>query len=296
VKTMSGTTFDFDQSVAAAWARFAARLAEVLSMMDDTEPLTLVPHEADDDRWYVRFVSPKPDRVTAIVPANWQPEYTWAQAKCLERLGWRRLGPATDYERTINQGDCLGLADDVVEVLRQVFTVDHPVFLGSDVLAEVLQESPIDEDDALADTSLDVVMPADEVHLTALVTTELARTFGSLVMRDGDGSFAVRVGSTMLFIRIPSDCREVRLSSVVVHDISGRSRAAEVLNDVNAHARWVKFYLERDKIIATLPVAARPFVPAHFRLAVEEMSRVVDGVDDLLAASLEGKVTFSDGA
>lgn len=294
---MTGTPFDFDQSLATAWARFSARLAEVLSMMDDTEPLTLVPYEADDDRWYVRFVSPAPDQVTAVVPAQWRPDYTPAQRQMIERLGWRRsAGAEVDYRRTIDQDACLRLAADVVEVLRQVFAVEHPVFLGSDVLAEVLQEPGINEDDDLAASELDVVLPVDEVHLTALVTTGLASAFGSPAMRDDDGTFAVRVGSTMLFVRIPSDCREVRLFSVVVHDIAGRSRAAEVLNDVNAHARWVKFYLERDRIIATMSVMARPFVPIHFRLAVEEMARVVDGVDNLLAASLQGRVTFGDEA
>jgi hypothetical protein len=56
----------------------------------------------------------------------------------------------------------------------------------------------------------------------------------------------------------------------------------------------VRFSLVRDKIIAVLSLYAVPFVPAHLRFAVEEMATVADGVDDLLAASLQGKTTFPD--
>jgi len=68
----------------------------------------------------------------------------------------------------------------------------------------------------------------------------------------------------------------------------------EVLNDVNAHARWVRFYLVRDRIIVTMSVLASPFVPAHLRQAITEMTNVSDGVDELLAASLQGKTAFED--
>jgi hypothetical protein len=284
--------FDFDRSLDAAWERFSARLGEVVSMMDESEPLTLVPYDADDDRWYVRFVCRDRLLVTALVPGSWAGEpLTSVQEKALADLGFVVVGAY--HEKTVEQQGAQDLAATTVAVLRTVFSVEHPVFLGSDVLTDILQEGPVDPS---LHQDLTVFMPTDVVQLAAAVAAELTDHLGFVPMTDEDGDFAVRVGSTMLFIRLPTDAREVRLFSVIVHDVVGRSRAAEVLNDVNAHSRWVRFYLSRDKIYATLSVAARPFVPAHLRLALDEMTKVADGVDDLLAASLQGRTTFESPA
>ena len=82
--------------------------------------------------------------------------------------------------------------------------------------------------------------------------------------------------------------------AAVVHDVAGRSRAAEVLNDLNVEARWVKFQLIRDRVFVTISVLSRPFVPAHLHQAVRILSDVADGIDDELAAKLNGRTTFSD--
>jgi hypothetical protein len=82
--------------------------------------------------------------------------------------------------------------------------------------------------------------------------------------------------------------------AAVVHDVSGRSRAAEVLNDLNVEARWVKFQLIRDRVFVTLSVLAKPFVPAHLHQAVRLVSDVADGIDEELASRLNGRTTFFD--
>jgi hypothetical protein len=82
-----------------------------------------------------------------------------------------------------------------------------------------------------------------------------------------------------------------------VHDVAGgRSRATEVLNDLNVESRWVKFQLVRDRVFVITSVPARPFVPAHLHQAVQVMSDVADGVDDELAAKLGGRTTFGGDA
>jgi hypothetical protein len=98
----------------------------------------------------------------------------------------------------------------------------------------------------------------------------------------------------MLFLRTSKDGQEVVLFAPVVHDIAGRSRATEVLNDLNVEARWVKFQLIKDRVFVTISVLARPFVPAHLRQAVRILSDVADGIDNELAAKLNGRTTFSD--
>lgn len=285
--------FDFDHSVEMAWRRFSLRLASVLSMMDETEPLLLTPYDSTDKQWYLRFFQQTSNSITAEISTTsgvglpdwalvWLPENHWNHTGDSFLLTWR-------------QDDCEAMAEASVAVLRQVFMVQHPVFLDSNILTEILREPDVVR--ALCDQPNDIYDTMayphlDEVQLAAMVFNELLQFFGSEPMRDQDGDYAVRVGSTMIFIHIPSDGKEVRLFSMLVHDIAGRSRAAEVLNDVNAHTRWVRFHLVRDKIIATMSVLANPFVPAHFRQAITEITNIADGVDDLLAASLHGKTTF----
>ena len=281
--------FDFDHSVEQAWRRFAVRLENVLSMMDDTEPLTLHPCD-ESETWCMRFSQQTKDHITIVVPREGVSE---EQADGLTTLGWT---PGDEgFTLTGSQDDCAVVAWAAVVVLREIFHVTHPVFLDSNVLAEILQEPQIVESAVLDEREESIVYGSlDEVQLAAAVAEELSEVFGAVPMRDQDNDFAVRVGSTMIFIRIPSDCKEIRLFSVVVHDISGRSRAAEVINDINAHARWVRFSLVGDKIFVTLSIHASPFVPAHLRQAITEMTNVADGVDDLLADSLQGKTTFPE--
>ena len=283
--------FDFDHSVEQAWRRFAVRLENVLSMMDETEPLTLHPCD-ESETWYVRFSQQAKDQITTFIPKN---GLTSVQVHSLRTLGWEQ--DEDGFTLTGSQDDCGAVAWAAVLALREVFHVTHPVFLDSNVLAEILQEPEVSESTSTAwHEEMMAYGSLDEVQLAAAVAEELSEVFGAVPMRDQDSDFAVRVGSTMIFIRIPSDCKEIRLFSVLVHDIAGRSRAAEVINDINAHSRWVRFSLVGDKIFVTMSIHASPFVPAHLRQAITEMTNVADGVDGLLADSLQGKTTFPDDA
>ncbi|MFP5283119.1 MAG: T3SS (YopN, CesT) and YbjN peptide-binding chaperone 1, partial [Actinomycetes bacterium] len=140
--------------------------------------------------------------------------------------------------------------------------------------------------------SVTVLVPANREQLDDFVTTELTAMHGYPPMRDAEGDVAIRVGSTMIFLRTPADGQEIVVFAAVVHDVVGRSRAAEVLNDLNVEARWVKFQLVRDRVFVTLSILARPYVGAHLRQALSIVSRVADGIDEELAAKLDGRTTF----
>jgi hypothetical protein len=210
------------------------------------------------------------------------------------------------------------MAELAVRALRDVFGVQHPVFLAPDQLAEVLQPDAADlgsasksEDSFIGRvleptrprraTSVEIdpedltsTLPDGPGHLNRMVDDELTSMYGHPPFRDDEGDVAIRVGSTMLFLRTSGDGKEVTVFAAVVHDVSGRSRAAEVINDLNVESRWVKFQLVRDRVFVSLSVLARPFVAEHLRQAVRIMSQVADGIDEDLAAKLNGRTTFSD--
>ena len=297
--------FDIDLSTARAWADFQVRLAEVISMMDDSADLTIGIEAVTERAPYVRFHSPDRDRVRAEAAGNASLGETFQltppQLTAMEDLGWQPPGadaapggePSADFWAERNQDDSAELSTLAVAALRDVYGVQHPVFLAPDHLAEVLKSAPVTTDGEVLDAGdITAVLPTGRAHLNHLVDAELSAIFGHAPLRDDEGDVAIRVGSAMLFLRTAGDAREVLLFAPLVHDVEGRSRAAEVLNDLNVEARWVKFQLVRDRVFVTTSVPARPFVPAHLNQAVRIMSEIADSVDDELARKLNGRTTF----
>ena len=322
--------FDLDRSTAQAWAEFTGRLAEVISMIDESADLTIRSFSATTDPPFVRLSSPARLTIRAEAAANPSlgPSYqlTEAQTAAMEQAGWRLPDQdCPNFSCDFSQDASDELAELVVGALRDVYGVQHPVFLDPDQLAEILRTDPsaIEGPDGATPVAtgtlltapdgrgsglernrsngrgvaMIAVLPADRDHLDALVESELGAAFGHPPIRDEEGDIVIRVGSTLVFLRTAADAQDVVLFSAVVHDVAGgRSRATEVLNDLNVESRWVKFQLVRDRVFVITSVPARPFVPAHLHQAVQVMSDVADGVDDELAAKLGGRTTFGGDA
>jgi hypothetical protein len=310
--------FDLDRSTAQAWAEFQNRLSEVISMIDDTADLTIgIESGGSGPAPFVRLSSPRPGVIrceaasNAVLGDNFQLPAELLAA--MEQQGWQpptvgseeaaaeEVEPTPNFWIELPQVESDRLSELAVSALCDIYGVQHPVFLAPDQLAEALQpiQPPVETESSsrvveVERTDLQATMPRDQQHLDDLVDAELAEIYGHLPIRDADGDVAIRVGSTMLFLRTSSDGQEVVLFAPVVHEIAGRSRAAEVLNDLNVEARWVKFQLIKDRVFVTISVLSRPFVPAHLRQAVRILSDVADGIDDDLAAKLNGRTTFSD--
>ena len=311
--------FDLDRSTAQAWAEFQSRLSEVILMIDDSADLTIgTESESDGPPPFVTLSSPRRDVIrceassNAVLGDDFQLS-SELLAK-MEHLGWHppTLGvepapeselnlPTANFWIELPQVESDRISELAVSALRDVYGVQHPIFLAPDQLAEVLQpaQPPIEPGASLEVLDLESVelaptMPRDQQHLNDLVDAELAEMYGHRPIRDAEGDVAIRVGSTMLFLRTSRDGQEVVIFAAVVHDVAGRSRAAEVLNDLNVEARWVKFQLIRDRVFVTISVLSRPFVPAHLHQAVRILSDIADGIDDELAAKLNGRTTFSD--
>lgn len=286
--------FDLDRSTAQAWTEFQARLAEVVSVIDETADLTIgVESVSEQPAPFVRFSAAGRDRVRAEAAGNTTlgPVFRLADAQvdALLAQGWQPpsvagSGSSPNFWAEEEQARSERVSELAVAALRDVYGVQHPVFLAPDQLTEVLR----------GPTPEAAPPPGRAQQLDALVDRELTRMYGHPPMRDADGDVAIRVGSTMLFLRTSPDGQEVTVFAAVVHDVAGRSRAAEVLNDLNVEARWVKFQLVRDRVFVTFSVLARPFVPEHLHHAVRLLSEVADGIDDDLAAKLKGRTTFSD--
>lgn len=300
--------FDIDRSTAQAWAEFTDRLSEVISMIDESGDLTIgTVADAGGPPPFVSFASatdtarPREIRAEAASNANLGETFqlTPDQLAAMEKLGWSapsaEPGGSGNFWADRSQDESEEISRLAVGALRDVYGVQHPVFLAPSQLAEVLTSRPAAEVD-VADLPESVValLPGSREHLDELIDAELTDLLGHPPIRDAEGDVAIRVGSTMVFLRSSGDGREIIVFATVVHDVDGRSRASEVLNDLNSEARWVKFQLIRDRVFVSLSIPARPFVPSHLRQAVRIMSDVADGIDDELASRLRGRTTFGD--
>ncbi|HPZ49733.1 MAG TPA: hypothetical protein PLA44_07745 [Propionibacteriaceae bacterium] len=280
--------FDLDRSIDEGWDHFVVRLSEVLSVMDEGATLTITALDAglEPDGPGVAFRSAKLGEITA--------EIRGAEPTDLRTAGWPNDGASTwSQEKTDD------LANLVVRILRDVIGVTHPVFLTTDDPAGLLEPPapPAEWTSPAAEPALDAqasvaVIATDRGELDTLVIRQLATVFGQEPVRDTDGDHAIRVGSTMVFVRVVPDCREIIVFAPLVHEVAGRSRAAEVLNDLNAESRWVRFAMIRDRVFGSMSVLARPFVPAHLQQAVKEVAAVADAIDENLAETLKGRTTF----
>jgi hypothetical protein len=300
--------FDIDKSIAAAWTEFQVRLSEIVSMIDESADLTIGTGPVDEGAPYLRLSSPRPHVVrgeaagNAVLGDDFQ--LGSDQLATMEALGWRPPGMDNDRDSANfwfehDQDDADRVSELAVGALRDVYGVQHPIFLAPDQLAELLQPTPAPVESPTGalvppEPGLVAQIPRNQQHLGELVDAELGRMFGYPPIHDSEGDVAIRVGSTMIFLRTAPDAQEVIVFAAVVHDVAGRSRAAEVLNDLNVAARWVKFQLVRDRVFVTVSVLARPFVPAHLQQAVQILGETADGIDDELAVKLGGRTTFDN--
>lgn len=308
---METSEFDIDRSIATAWETFAERLAEVVSVIDDGGSLTIGTLSASDDPApFIRFTHIEGDPDLIQVEAASNPslgdgfQLTGSQLTEMEQAGWEppsAVGehPSPNFSKIVPQENSDVIAVLATSTLWTVYGVQHPVFLAPDQLAEILRPEAPDPVYAPApaefdDDDLTSVMPRDTIHLDELVTQELTDLFGHPPLRDADGDITIRVGSSLVFVRTTPAADEVVLFSVMVHDVEGRSRAVEVLNDLNAEAKYGRFALIRDRVFVTMSLLARPFVPAHLLQGLRIISRMADEMDDILAAKLRGRTTFED--
>ncbi len=279
--------FDLDETMEMAWEDFSVRLAEVLSVMDDTSDLCIsvaANTAVGTTPPVIKFSYEEPSTVAATL---------WgADPEMLTRLGWHSDGDGVNCLRW-DQEDTSELALLVVRTMQEGLGAIHPVFLEPDQLADILKPGvPIERGAGVLPGPYGIVMPTSRSDLDAVVGAELEKAFGHPPMRDSQGDVAIRIGSTMLFLRSTPDFEELVLFAILVHDVEGRSRACEVLNDLNRESRYCRFSLHLDRVFVQVSVPARPFVPTHLRKALATISQTADGIDDELATRLRGRTTF----
>lgn len=307
--------FDLDRSAGRAWSTFQQRLADYLVEMHDGHTLGLSAQSSLDAvseagaAPYVQVKALSPGLLRAEAVSNAYLDSTYALDDAgrarMEALGW--AAPTYEPQDEPNTGSTnywfeverrLGdrVAAMTTRAFREVWSIPHPVFLRIEFFGTA-QEPP---DLGIAAATVERTVPAlpqavtprDNDHLRELVDTVLTQEFGRPPMKDAEGDIPVRSGSALVFVQVPDDMPMVTLFSPLVRDISGRTRAAEIVSDLNRRWPLVKFVLAGDQVVAMVQVLALPFAPKHLAAMLELLSTAADRLDDVLVERLDGRLAF----
>ncbi|MFZ3394774.1 hypothetical protein TVH25_16060, partial [Rhodococcus sp. 7Tela_A2] len=298
----------FDRDVDLAWREFRARLADHVAAMQDGDGLVLEPlaeESAGPAGPCVQFYAWDEDQVRCEVPSNThladdrrlRPE---DEALLLE-LGLHAPSrgaddpedggsPAFWIDRPLAWAD--QLAELSVRALREVWGVPHPLFLRSETFGA--GRTPVFEPPGPRAESRPAVLsqlavePVSEDHIRELIESTVHDRIGECPAWDEDGDLILKIDGVLVFVGVGPGGASVDLFAPIVHSITGRTRAAEVVSDLNRRWPHQKFVLVDDRLAVVNHLPASPFVPAHLVSALDGLAQFLETVDNAFASHVGG--------
>jgi len=312
---MPGTPWEkadtrFDRDVERAWKEFRERLADHVAAMRDGDGLVLEPlaeESAGPAGPCVQFYAWDGGQVRVEVPSDAHLDddrrLSTADRALLTELGLQEPtrgpdepedggSPAYWMDRPTGWSDELAAVS--VRALREIWGVPHPLFLRIETFGP--GRTPAFEPlptvrEAPAVPALPVaVEPTGEEHLRELVEATVQRRIGSAPPWDDDGDIVLRVAGVLLFVGIGQGSGTVDLFAPIVHTITGRTRAAEVVADLNRRWPHLKFVLVEDRVAVALHLPSSPFVPAHLLSGLDRMAEFLETLEVEFATHLGGEL------
>lgn len=309
--------FDLDTSVNHAWAEFQSRLADHIAIMQQDDLLILESgfDELDAERSmpYIQYLVWDGDMVRCEVPSNelLHPDRALSDSDqdYLTELGWSRPTHSPDVDGNsgspsffVDKGRSWSdqLAAMTVAAFRDVWGVTHPAFLKSvesgsdDVPAFEVAPPATHLTPELSPTT--PVTPHDAAHLKEMVSRSLISVLGVVPQQDPDGDIPVRVGNAIMFVGQLAESLDVQLFAPLIDNISDRTRAAELVADLNRTWSRIKFVLVDDRLSGFLEMSADPFVPKHLVDLCRTFSTFLKTVDEHFAAKFGGDLFFGQNS
>ncbi|WP_226436987.1 T3SS (YopN, CesT) and YbjN peptide-binding chaperone 1 [Rhodococcus yananensis] len=298
----------FDRDVALAWRDFRRRLADHVAAMQPDDGLVLEPLAEETCGPVgpcVQFYAWGSGQVRCEVPSNAhlcdERQLRTQDELLLLELGWRApsRGPADPeddgspafwMDRPSAWAD--QLAEVAVTVLREVWGVPHPLFLRAETFGPGGAGAfapPTPAPETAPPFAVDAaIAPLDADHLNLLIERTVADRVGDAPVRDEDGDLVLSVSGVLVFVGVSPGGGVVDVLAPVVHSVTGRTRASEVLADLNRQWPQLKFVLVDDRVAVVDHIAASPFVPAHLLASLDRISAFLHSLDAGFAAHLGG--------
>lgn len=287
-----------DAWVDGSWLDFRMRLAEWMLAAPDHNTLVVdpAPHDLEaptlqvsttDDARLVALSTPDDEDLALAAPYA----LSLRTAARLTDLGFVPARPSGEPVLALDRDDVDRLAHAAATVLHDVWGVLSPSFLDVEVHTpdedgEVLEwevPRPEPEPDAVAGEQSAAVpeiawasSPEEHQELLEQMMQEMVTAplkvapDGSIRMRGKGGVVTVRVRDRSLVEVVAVLAREVRFK-----------RAHREADRLSRRYRHVRFFLERDALVATIAVESSPLVAEHLHDAVNHLLRLRIELADL---------------
>jgi hypothetical protein len=157
----------------------------------------------------------------------------------------------------------------------------------------------------MTETALSDAQPADEALLLPVETEDddtlreavvgiLREVIDETPEPDEDGEIPLWIEDVLTYATVDAENGVVVLTTYIAESIAGRTRAAEVLGDLQEEWPEFKFLLQKDRVTAEQRVGASPLVPLHLIRAVAALVPLVEQAR-VLASRLGGEACVFDG-
>ncbi|OZF51605.1 hypothetical protein [Rhodococcus sp. 14-2470-1a] len=257
---------DLDAATQSDWTRFTTELADHLASLEPGAELSISPDfepEGSPRRAMLLRLTAEGTLVCASSglgspPPPWQPAEADGIFVVEDGAAW--------VDR---------LCSTVVEQIRCAWNIPHPSFLFRPGAKAPTAPTP------------------DESACPPDVAGPLLETFGDRVSVTPDGVVSIAIGPVIAYVTA-AGVDEIRIHALVVERIAGRTRAAEVVADLNRRHPRLKFLLVEDRVHVACTIDADPFLPQHVVNAAGRLAKFAATVDEEFADHVGGVVPTHD--
>lgn len=298
---------------AAAWPAFESKLAEALGVLEEDQYLVI---SAKRGGAYVQFAAQGSFGLRAECVSNNNLDKAHAlrasQMTALGKLGWsaptgtreeilakRQKGGSPnffrDFDRPVPQAKVSRMA---VRSLAEVFEIAHPGYLHykafdksqRSILIPTLGLKCESSEPPRKELSADTVKGLRELVLKAV--RKASGNAGLALGRGGD--LALRFGSAAVVVRVLDDPLCLRVFSPVLEDVEVTERLVRRAQEMNAEARFVRFFVLERQLLAAAEVFTSPFVPEHVASVCLLLGGVADESGPMLQKEFGGRTAFEE--
>lgn len=287
-----------DAWVEGSWLDFRMRLAEWMLAAPDHNTLVLDPAPHDFEAPTVQVSTTGDARFVALsmlddAEVALAPPYALSlrTAARLTDLGFVPARPSGEPVLGLDRDDVDRLAHAASTVLHEVWGVVSPAFLSAEVVSphddgeilewEASERAPAPEtaDPEPGPGTTEIAWSSSPEEQQALLEEMMQAMVSAPLKVAPDGSIRMRGKGGVVTVRV-RDKSLVEVVTVLAREVRFK-RAHREADRLSRRFRHVRFFLERDALVATIAVKSSPLVAEHLHDAVNHLLRLRIELADL---------------
>ncbi|MGW6695863.1 T3SS (YopN, CesT) and YbjN peptide-binding chaperone 1 [Rhodococcus sp. NPDC054953] len=283
----------FDSAVDGAWREFRTALADRLALLEHDDTLVLGALSVDRSTLLVTVDFWRAGMHLVCTARHDDLAVDSVLFDAARAGGWDEEPGHPDQvtlEVPIRQVDRAAAAS--VTVLRDIAGLTHPSFVhartgaGPATLTAAMADAPVEPAPM---TLPELEHPADPRELREAVARTLTWKYGTPPITDEDDDFPVTLDGFAGYVLPHPKQPQVRILVPLLREVTGRTRAAEVLADLNAELTFIRLTLTADQINAVIDLPGSPYAGAQLSDHLDRMTTFLRTLDDRFERRLGGR-------